>query len=88
MNMYKYDVINVDASGEKHGVTRWTSKKTVVAKINGEEANVTSLIHWCWSLYDKPVPDFPLKLDLETVPSAKRFETNQNSLQCLSHTFT
>ena len=32
MNMYKYDVINVDASGEKHGVTRWTSKKTVVAK--------------------------------------------------------
>ena len=32
MNMYKYDVINVDVSGEKHGVTRWTSKKTVVAK--------------------------------------------------------
>ena len=32
MNMYKYDVINVDAGGEKHGVTRWTSKKTVVAK--------------------------------------------------------
>ena len=32
MNMYKYDVINVDASGEKHGVTRWTSKNTVVAK--------------------------------------------------------
>ena len=32
MNMYKYDVINVDAGGEKHGVTRWTSKETVVAK--------------------------------------------------------
>ena len=32
MNMYKYDVINVDESGEKHGVTRWTSKNTVVAK--------------------------------------------------------
>ena len=32
--MYKYDYlfINVDAGGEKHGVTRWTSKKTVVAK--------------------------------------------------------
>ena len=32
MNMYKYDVINVDACGEKHGLARWTSKNTVVAK--------------------------------------------------------
>ena len=32
MNMYKYDVINVDGSGGKHGVARWTSKNTVVAK--------------------------------------------------------
>ena len=32
MNMYKYYVINVDACGGKHGVARWTSKNTVVAK--------------------------------------------------------
>ena len=47
MNMYKYDVINVDAGGEKTWRNTMDVEEDSRGEINGEEANVTSLIHWC-----------------------------------------
>ena len=41
MNMYKYDVINVDAGGEKHGVT-------LICPTNIHDSNVNKRLQHQW----------------------------------------